>query len=182
VGWSDRLGRLRPGLHGDLTVMADRHPDPYENLLAATEADVRFVAVNGEPFYGLTSLLRAGGAIHAEPIRVGGHDRSIVLVYDGVPDADMSWKQVVDALEAARADPMGAHTRLTAALERGSEPVRLLPDKPWDQPETLAATPPPLATQIPPLDPLTTDPAYFKAIKASPIHGGTLDGLQEYYA
>ena len=90
LGWSDRIGRLRPGLHGDVAVVTEQDPDPYRNLVAATEADVRFVAVNGEPFYGLTSLLRSGGATHAEPIRVAGHDRAIVLVYPDVPDADMT--------------------------------------------------------------------------------------------
>ena len=181
LGWSDRIGRLRPGLHGDVTVVTEQDPDPYRNLVAATEADVRFVAVNGEPFYGLTSLLRSGGATHAEPIRVAGHDRAIVLVYPDVPDADMTWKQVVDALEDARADPQGARRRMAAAVHGGEEPVRLLPDKPWDEPDLLAAAPPPVAGKVPPLDSLAADAAYFKAIEASPLHGGLLDGLAAYY-
>jgi len=181
LGWSDRIGRLRPGLHGDVTVVTEQDPDPYRNLVAATEADVRFVAVNGEPFYGLTSLLRSGGATHAEPIRVAGRDRSIVLVYPDVPDADMTWKQVVGALEDAREDPQGARMRMTAAVHGGEEPVRLLPDKPWDEPDLLAAAPPPAAGKVPPLDSLAADAAYFKAIEASPLHGGLLDGLRQYY-
>ena len=181
LGWSDRIGRLRPGLHGDVTVVTEQDPDPYRNLVAATEADVRFVAVNGEPFYGLTSLLRSGGATHAEPIRVAGRDRAIVLVYPDVPDADMTWKQVVDALEDAREDPQGARMRMTAAVRGGEEPVRLLPDKPWDEPDLLAAAPPPAAGKVPPLDSLAADAAYFKAIEASPLHGGLLDGLRHYY-
>ena len=181
LGWSDRIGRLRPGLHGDVTVVTEQDPDPYRNLVAATEADVRFVAVNGEPFYGLTSLLRSGGATHAEPIRVAGRDRAIVLVYPDVPDADMTWKQVVNALEDARADPQGARMRMAAAVHGGEEPVRLLPDKPWDEPDQLAAAPPPAAGKVPPLDSLAADAAYFKAIEASPLHGGLLDGLREYY-
>jgi 5-methylthioadenosine/S-adenosylhomocysteine deaminase len=181
LGWSDRIGRLRPGLHGDVAVMADRDPDPYANLLAATEADVRFVAVNGEPFYGLPSLLRGDGATNAEPIRVAGRNRAIVLVYPDVPDADMTWRQVVDALEDARADPKRAHARVTAAFARGAEPVRLLPDKPWDEPELLAAEMPTMAEKVPPLDSLAADAAYFRAIEASPLHGGILNGLVEYY-
>jgi 5-methylthioadenosine/S-adenosylhomocysteine deaminase len=176
LGWSDRIGRLRPGLHGDLTVTAERDEDPYRNLVAATEHDVRFVAINGEPFYGLSSLLRAGGATHAEPIRVGGRDRAIVLVYPGVPDADMSWKQVLDALEAARSDPAGVHARLLAGEE---PPMRLLPDKPWDEAPTLGALA--VAEDLPPLDPLAPDAAYFKAIENATIHGGLLDGLRAYY-
>ena len=35
--------------------------------------------------------------------------------------------------------------------------------------------------EIPPLDPLTHDTAYFAAVKASPIHGGELDGIRDYY-
>ena len=181
LGWSDRIGRLRPGLHGDVTVVTEQDPDPYRNLVAATEADVRFVAVNGEPFYGLTSLLRAGGATNAEPIRVAGHDRAIVLIYPDVPDADMTWKQVVNALEDARADQQSARLRLTAAVHNGEEPVRLLPDKPWDEPDLLAAAPPAVAGRVPPLDSLAADAAYFRAIEASPLHGGLLDGLRDYY-
>ena len=179
LGWSDRIGRLRPGLHGDVAVVAERDPDPYKNLVAATERDVRFVAVNGEPFYGLPSLLRRGGATNAEPIRVAGRNRAIVLVYPDVPDADMTWKQVVDSLEDARADPNGAHARLTAARADGEEPVVVLPDKPWEPAESLAAAPP--TTDIPPLDTLAADAAYFRAIEQAPLHGGILDGLVEYY-
>jgi imidazolonepropionase-like amidohydrolase len=178
LGWTDRIGRLRPGLHGDVTVLAERDPDPYRNLVLATEAEVRFVAINGEPFYGLPSLLKHGGATRAEPIRVGGHDRAIVLIYPEVPEADMTWKQVIDTLEAVRADPTRAHQRLTAAREQGEEPVILLPDKPWEPTELLAT---PAEIKIPPLDTLTTDKQYFEAIKKSPIHGGTLNGLEEYY-
>jgi len=32
-----------------------------------------------------------------------------------------------------------------------------------------------------PLDSLAADAAYFRAIEASPLHGGLLDGLRNYY-
>src|SRR5262249_52950917 len=152
-------GRLRPGLHGDVTVLAQRDPDPYRNLVVATEAQVRFVAINGEPFYGLPSLLRAAGATSAEPIRVGGRDRAIVLADPAVPAADMTWRQVVGGLEAAGADPTGAHPRLMAARARGAQPVVVLPDKPWE-PDGFLAAAPPTTTTIPPLDTLAADKRY----------------------
>jgi 5-methylthioadenosine/S-adenosylhomocysteine deaminase len=180
LGWSDRIGRLKPGLHGDVTVVAHNDPDPYRNLVRSTEHDVRFVAVNGEPFYGLRSLMRDGGATHAEPIRVGGRERAIVLVYPEVPDADMTWQQVIEALEGARRNPRAAQARLQTAIAGGEEPVRLLPDKPWDEPEGLTVAPA-VADHVPPLDSLAADAAYFDAIERSPLHGGLLDGLRDYY-
>lgn len=35
--------------------------------------------------------------------------------------------------------------------------------------------------RIPPLDSLTHDGAYFRAVKRAGLHGGLLDGLREYY-
>jgi hypothetical protein len=181
LGWSDRIGRLKPGLHGDVTVMAENDPkDPYRNLIHSTERDVRFVAVNGEPFYGLRALMRRAGATNAEPIRVAGRERAIVLIYPGVPDADMTWQQVIDALEQARSNPHAAIARLQTAIASGEQPVLLLPDKPWDEPEGLAAAQA-IADHLPPLDTLAADTAYFDAIEHSPLHGGLLDGLRDYY-
>jgi hypothetical protein len=34
---------------------------------------------------------------------------------------------------------------------------------------------------IPPLDSLAHDAAYFRAVAASPLHGGLLDGVKDYY-
>ena len=55
LGWSDRLGRLKVGLHGDVLVTTDRGGDPYRNLIESVERDVLFVAINGQPFYGTSS-------------------------------------------------------------------------------------------------------------------------------
>ena len=53
-------------------------------------------------------------------------------------------------------------------------------DKPWDDP-SVTGKPVPVTVKIPPLDALTHDAAYFKAIKASPLHGGLLDPVRAYY-
>ena len=58
--------------------------------------------VNGEPFYGTPELMKAAGAQNDEAIDVGGLQRRIVLIYPGIQDADMGWKEVVDDLRLAQ--------------------------------------------------------------------------------
>jgi 5-methylthioadenosine/S-adenosylhomocysteine deaminase len=41
LGWEERLGRLKQGLHGDVLVTTGRGGDPYRNLITAVERDVR---------------------------------------------------------------------------------------------------------------------------------------------
>jgi 5-methylthioadenosine/S-adenosylhomocysteine deaminase len=179
LGWDDRLGRLKQGLHGDVLVTTDRSPDPYRNLIEAVERDVLFVAINGYPFYGTTALIRAARAEHAEGIRVGAMGRRIVLVYPGVPNATMTWAQVRAELESAREDPK-RHERSRRGRRPGGAEVRVKPEKPFDQglkldDSTLETIP------IPQPDPLLHGAAYFNAVARAGFHGGLLDGLRAYY-
>jgi 5-methylthioadenosine/S-adenosylhomocysteine deaminase len=180
VGWSDRVGRVGPGLLADLLVLTSRRPDPYENLIKATERDVRLVLVGGRPVYGTPGLMRTAGAAHADPIRVASLRRAVSLVDPGLPDADMSWPQVLAALEAARQDPHAAEARLLAAAG-DEEPFRLIPDDPGGEPPVTLTAADLRAVEVPPLDTLTHDRAYFAAVRAAPIHGGLLDGLEGFY-
>ncbi|MEA2496226.1 MAG: 5-methylthioadenosine/S-adenosylhomocysteine deaminase [Thermoleophilaceae bacterium] len=120
LGWGDRLGRLRVGLHGDVLVTANRDEDPYRNLIVSRERDVLFVAINGQPFYGTTALMKAAGATRAEPIRVGSLRRSIVLEYPGIKDADMGWGEVLADLELAVKDPVKRYLRSRSSTRRAS--------------------------------------------------------------
>jgi len=191
VGWTDHLGRLRKGLRGDVLVTTRRSGDPYRNLISATEADVQLVAINGQPFYGTPQLMQAAGAQNADAIQVAGQDRRIVLVYSGVQGADIHWDEVLSTIEDVRMHPQQAHAQLRASLAVGEEPIRLRPDKPWDDPmqrRGRAAVQPPEMEPVlegtmtlPPLDTLTPDAAYFDAIAASPILDGLLDDLAGYY-
>jgi 5-methylthioadenosine/S-adenosylhomocysteine deaminase len=180
LGWGDRIGRLKAGLHGDVLVTRDRGGDPHRNLIASVERDVLLVAINGQPFYGTTALMHAAGAADAEPIVVGGQHRSIVLVYPGVPDADMGWAAVLADLDAAMADPVKRYLEIEHLHQVGTPPPWLLTDKPWDDPSR-TKKPVPVTVQIPPLDTLVHDAAYFAAVTASPLHGGLLDDLHTYY-
>jgi 5-methylthioadenosine/S-adenosylhomocysteine deaminase len=182
LGWSDRIGRVRPGLLADLLVLRRNQPDPHRNLIEATEQDVRLVLVGGRPVYGTPAFMRSSGAHEPEPITVGGRRRSISLRDPGVPDADMTWRQVLAALEAVRRDSAGAHERVqVAAAAAGEEPLRLIPDDPGGEPPVLLTSADLGEVRIPPLDPLAHDDGFFAALRAAPILGGLLDDLQGYY-
>jgi 5-methylthioadenosine/S-adenosylhomocysteine deaminase len=181
LGWQDRLGRLKQGLHCDLLVTTDRGGDPYRNLIAALEPDVLFVAINGYPFYGTYNLMRAANAEHAEPITVGRHRRRIVLIYPGITDADMGWAEALADIAEATADPVARYLEIEKLHQVGTPPPWLQTDKPWDNPD-VTGEPVPVTVRIPPLDPLTHNAAYFNAINRSPLHGGLLDGLRSYYS
>jgi cytosine/adenosine deaminase-related metal-dependent hydrolase len=179
LGWEGQLGRLKPGLRGDFVALSDREDDPYDNLVRAVERDVELVAINGYPMYGRGRLMKAAAAVNPEPLRVGGSRRWVTLHDERFEDADMSWPQVLAALEAVRRDPMGARPEALARAAGAAEHLELVPDKPWD---ALAAEAPlPREVAIPPLDPLAHGPAYFRAIERAPLHGGQLDGLRAYY-
>ena len=174
----DRLGRLKPGLRGDVLVTTDRGGDPYRNLIESTERDVLFVAINGQPFYGTNELMGSAGAEHAESIEVGSLKRSIVLIYPDVPDADMGWSGAGGHRQGQARPRRVSGNR--EAPRNGKPPPWLMTDKPWDDPSHTKHEVP-VTVEIPPLDPLTHDAAYFQAVKASPIHGGLLDPVANYY-
>ena len=52
--------------------------------------------------------------------------------------------------------------------------------QPWDDPQ-VTGKPVPVTVRIPPLDSLVHDATYFRAVARSPLHGGLLDGLRDYY-
>jgi 5-methylthioadenosine/S-adenosylhomocysteine deaminase len=186
INWGDKIGRLKTGLHGDVLVTTNRAADPYRNLIESVERDVLLVAINGQPFYGTTKLMKATGADHAEPIKVGRLRRAIQLIYPDVPEADMSWQAVLKDLADAIADPLGRYFELEKQHgnpENEKKPLWLMADKPWDDPKATGEEVKilPQDVKIPPLDSLTHDSAYFKAIAVSPLHGGLLDGVRDYY-
>jgi 5-methylthioadenosine/S-adenosylhomocysteine deaminase len=182
LGWGDRIGRVKAGLRGDLLVLPRRRPDPYRNLIEATELDVRLVLVGGRPVYGTPALMAAAGGRGLDPVAVGGRRRMLALRDPALPDADMSWSQVLAALEAVRRDPVGMHQRVVATAEAmGEAPLRLIPDDPGGEEPVLLSAADLGEVRIPPLDSLAHDDAFFAALRRAPILGGLLDGLAGYY-
>jgi hypothetical protein len=74
LGWTPHIGSLQQGKRADLLVLDGHRGDPYRQLIAATEADVHLVMINGIPRLGTPALMQALG-LPGEKIRVGGRTR-----------------------------------------------------------------------------------------------------------
>lgn len=182
--WGERLGSIKPGLAADVVVMAANHRDPYRNLIESTERHVRLVMVGGKAVFGNGSLMKAAGAISPEPISVAGVRRTISMVDPAIPDANMTWEEVLASLEHARADPTRAFELALESLPRGEAPLRLIPDMPGGELAEEIISPRDLGPVIiPPIDSLAHDAAYLRCLAPdrAPILAGLLEGLDEYY-
>ena len=103
-----------------------------------------------------------------------------MLIYPGIKDADMGWAEALADIAEAKADPVARYLEIEKLHQVGKPPPWLQTDKPWDNPEA-TGEPVPVTVRIPPLDSLTHDAAYFRAVQRAPLHGGLLDGLRSYY-
>jgi len=183
--WPHPVGRIVKGAVADLAVMSRRHSDEYRNLVLATERNVQLVVVGGRPTYGTTELMSRTGSPATARVRVGRRSCRIDL-----GDPAVSWDSVLAELETVRADPVKAAKRVRRTLDSfGSDnfdqpgaPFVLLPDLPARDPDGSVAGPssPPVPVDIPPLQRLAPDRAWFDAVDRNPFHGGLLSGLRDY--
>ena len=183
--WGDRIGRIAPGLQADLLVTRHRRPDPFRNLIEATERHVQLVLIGGRPAFGNSTLVRAAGATAPEPIVVSGIHRTVSMLDPAIKDADMTWAQVRESLDRARADPVRAFEFALTALPRGEKPLRLIPDMPGGEMALDMTSPRDLGpVVIPPIDTLAHDRAFLDALvkERAPILDDSLEGLDAYYA
>jgi len=182
--WGPRIGRIKKDLMADLVVMARHRTDPFRNLIEGTERHVQLVLVGGRAVYGNRSLMTAAGALSPEPISVAGIERAISMVDPAIPDANMSWPEVLGALESARADPAGAFQIAIAGPLPGEEPLELLPDMPEPEgTEGIVSIADAGAVTIPPIDSIYHDAAFLRNLLAdrAKILDSKLEGLDAYY-
>jgi 5-methylthioadenosine/S-adenosylhomocysteine deaminase len=182
--WPEPVGTVQAGALADLIVVRRRRPDPYRNLIQATEADIRLVLIGGRPCYGTRSLMTAARATTATPLRVGQLSRAI-----DYGDPSITFANVLAELNRVRTNPQQAVTQAVAALQTiatagltvADAPFVLLPDMPTPETDSPAATLEVLAPVVVPApQPLTVGRAWFKAVDANPFHGGLLSGLRNY--
>ncbi len=187
--WQRQVGRLQPGAIADvLVVAAKRGARPYARVVAATEADVELVVVDGRPRYGTPALMQAAGAMQVTAITVAGQHRSLALTRPDDITAAWRWADVVDRLEQVRADPSGeiraAQGRLAAwagRLDQREAPLRLALDMPTGV-GPVGGLPKDLGdVVVPPLQSLTHDAQWLDSLSGRGFHDGVLDSLARYY-
>ncbi len=187
IAWGPRIGRLEAGSEADLVVLEQHRPNVHRNLIEATEKHVRLVVIRGRPFYGEKAIMKAAGATGANAIAIAGEARSVVVRMPGRVDATLSWPQVKRALETVRLDPIAAWNDSQDALASWGgplddleAPLALFGDMPEGDLGALgAAGIPPADLQVPPLDSLEHDQAFFTAISAA--NPPELAKLRRYY-
>ncbi|GGE82259.1 amidohydrolase family protein [Massilia psychrophila] len=190
AGWGERLGRLRTGYDADLLVLVKEMADPYENLIAATEREVRMVVIAGHPRHGDLELMRASRiAEHdLETITVGGRTKALFLRHPSSSLNYLRFSAAQDTLRKAMSD-------LPAA--RNAVVFDPLDDQDWLEVELEMQTPGPepgeidvLADVVLPtsvkLDPPTVidDPAYWETldqIAHLPAYLKGPNGLKRFY-
>jgi cytosine/adenosine deaminase-related metal-dependent hydrolase len=131
LGWGTQVGSVVAGRRADLVVVAGRTEDPYEALLAATEADVRLVTVEGVPRFGTPALLAAlGAAAGTERVRVAGRSRLVNLVEPAADPlvARLSVREATQVLRTALHDLPTASGRGAPAARLPGGQVRLAVD------------------------------------------------------
>jgi 5-methylthioadenosine/S-adenosylhomocysteine deaminase len=183
--WPHPVGRLEPTALGDLVVVARRHPDPYRNLIQATETDVRLVVVGGNARYGTRPLMAAARAATATPLQVGRLRRAI-----DYGDLTVTWAKVLAELDRVRKNPQEAADRAADALAAFAAagpaapdaPFVLLPDMPAPETDTTVAGPlaAPEPVPIPPPQPIIATRGWFDAVDDNPFHDRLLSGLRRF--
>jgi hypothetical protein len=130
--------------------------------------------------------MQQAGASGASALTINGKQRELALTKLGSNGGAWSFDEVAARLEEVRADPKGAieasRRRAFAALRTGEPPpLRLALDMPTGM-VPIGGLPKDLAQiQIPPLQALAHDAAFFASIPGRGFHGGLLDDLVDFY-
>ena len=98
IGWSEHTGRIQPGLAADLVVLDTFNADPYRNVVEAVDPDVRLVIVGGIPVFGDVDIMQAMDE-DVEIIQGVGFSKAIDITYDGVPEAQQTYAEMLDYLD-----------------------------------------------------------------------------------
>jgi len=191
--WDSQTGTLTTGKLADLLVLESRHADPFENLVRATERDIRGVVIDGVARYGDIDLMQ-----QAEPhfptleqLVVGGRKRGLHLTQAGSPLERLSLAQATEVLRTALADLTQAPmislwtTDAEAAFPGASVELDMQPAEDGGVEKMAKFATKPIKVNIE-LDPLTVvdDPGYFDFFESQinlPEELKGADGLSSFY-
>ena len=192
AGWDAKLGTLEPGKLADVLVLDDWVSDPFENLVRATEREVRLVLIGGQARYGDAEVLQPLGLPTAdlETLKVGGRAKQLFLKQTGSPLGVHTFAAARQRLETAMSDLATLRAQPAVAFELLSdEPALELELDMQAEDANLGAMPMAdlaLLASLP-LDPVTVidAPGYFDALEAMPHLPAFLKGaggLRGFYA
>ena len=104
VGWTDYCGRIKPGLYADIMVIENHGKNPFEELVNATERDVKLVFIGGDPLYGDSIFMAQMKPGDFEYIETPcGFKKCLDFTKEDVPLGDESFAYVVEMLEKVMA-------------------------------------------------------------------------------
>jgi cytosine/adenosine deaminase-related metal-dependent hydrolase len=191
AAWHGHVGTIEVGKLADLLVLDAKHDDPYENLVRATEREVRLVTVGGIPRCGDQKLMRAAGLPDSktEPLTVGGRKKRLHLDQPDSPLGTITFDAARERLIAVLSDLDNArsHPGTFEPLD-GQPPIDIELDM---QPIDVEGGPTPLAP-LPPLSSVALDaptviddPALFDTLEAFehlPDFYKGPHGLRQFYS
>jgi hypothetical protein len=175
-------------------VVAKRRSNPWSNLIAATESDIKLVIQDGNPVYGTKQLMEAAGAGPTTAVPIGRGSRRVPLRQPEDTSKLWTWRAVLAELNRVVADPhqaiRDADNALASAFGRGDiaalTPSRgglliLEPDMPGGA--YAAAGPPPPGAVFTMTKPpsLIHDRAWFRSLPADGFDQGLLAKTAGYY-
>lgn len=193
--WGRTVGRLDEGGLADVAVVSRRGDDPWDNLVAAHEADVQLVVVDGAAVFGTKTLLVDAGQRRVSAVTVGKAKRRVVLTDPADKDLPVDergrwyFSKAVTNLNKVRKDPIAA-VAAPFASDGGAVGDADAPVDDWlildlDMPggPGMNAGPPPAGTVVDfeTLPSLAHDRRWLRSLRTNPIHAGQLDGLSEFY-
>ena len=118
IGWSDYTGRIKAGLAADLVVLDTFVQDPYRNVILAIDPDVRLVTVGGLPVYGDVDIMNLM-TDEPEIIHGTGFSKAVDITYEGVPDANRNYSEMMENLrECNEGKPVPLEHLFTMGDER----------------------------------------------------------------
>jgi 5-methylthioadenosine/S-adenosylhomocysteine deaminase len=106
-GWQDHIGRIVPGAMADVLVIRASDGDPWDRLVAATEAEVDLVTIHGIPRYGdreLMERLHQAPDFPLENSTIAGEAKAFNLQAPNSPVNDISFARAVQVLEDGMSD------------------------------------------------------------------------------